>query len=236
MEHSQNEHRRGPFKGQHQGRRNRVKRNRKRLRNRNERSEHSSSQERQVEGPPIHPRRILRQMHASDRKDRREHIPPSRRRKRPHMKKADFRSTNHRKGAFSPGGKRKKASEGRSPNRRGQNVRRRFRWIPAADVCESDDNIIINVELSGVSEEDINVTVVENRLTIKGVKKPNMSDDNIKVRRSSRQFGRFRHAFPLPGLTEANEIMAEFKDGILSVSVPKPEASKPTQIPINTEQ
>ncbi len=234
MEHSQNEHRRGPFKGQR--RRNRVSRNRKCLRNRNERSEHSSSQEIQVEGPPIHPRRILRQMHESDRNDRREPIPPSRRRKRPPMKKADFRSHNHRKDEFSPGRKRKKASEGRSPNRRVQNVGPRFRWIPAADVCESDDNIIINVELAGVSEEDINVTVVENRLTIKGVKKPNRSDDNIKVRRSSREFGRFRHAIPLPRHTEASDIKADFKDGILSVSVPKPESSKPTQIPINAEQ
>ncbi len=232
MEHSQNEHRRGPFKGQR--RRNRVNRNR--VRNRNDRSEHSSSQERQVEGPPIHRRRILRQMHASNRKDRREHSPSSRRRKRPSMNKADFRSRNHRQGAFSPERKRKKASEGRSPNRRGHNVGRRFRWIPAADVCESDDNIIINVELSGVSEEDINITVVENRLTIKGVKKPHKSDDNIKVRRSSRQFGRFRHAFPLPRHTEASEIKADFKDGILSVSVPKPETSKPTQIPINAEE
>lgn len=234
MEHSQNEHRRGPFNGQR--RRNRDNRNRNRVRNRNDRSEHSSSQERQVEGPPIHRRRILRQMHVSDRKDRREHNPPSRRRKRPPMKNTDFRSRNQRKGAFSPGRKRKKASGGRSPNRRGQNVGRRFRWIPAADVCESDDNIIINVELSGVSEEDINITVVENRLTIKGVKKSDSSDENIKVRRSSRQFGRFRHAFPLPRHTEASEIKADFKDGILSVSVPKPETSKPTQIPINAEQ
>lgn len=232
MEHSQNEHRRGPFKGQR--RRNRVNRNR--VRNRNDRSEHSSSQERQVEGPPIHRRRILRQMHASNRKDRREHSPSSRRRKRPSMNKADFRSRNHRQGAFSPERKRKKASEGRSPNRRGKNVGRRFRWMPAAAVCESDDNIIINVELSGVSEEDINITVVENRLTIKGVKKPHKSDDNIKVRRSSRQFGRFRHVFPLPRHTEASEIKADFKDGILSVSVPKPETSKPTQVPINAEQ
>lgn len=234
MEHSQNEHRRGPFKGQR--RRNQVSRNRNRVRNRNDRSEHSASQERLVEGPPIPRRRILRQMHASDRKDRRENIPPSRRRKRPPMNKGDFRSPNHRKGAFSPERKRKKASEGRSPNRRGKNVGRRFRWMPAADVRESDDKFIVNVELAGVSEKDINITVVENRLTIKGVKKSDQSDDNIKVRRSSRQFGRFRHAFPLPRHTDASEIKAEFKDGILSVSVPKPESSKPTQIPINAEQ
>ena len=234
MEHSQNEHRRGPFKGQRW--RNRVNGNRNRVRNRNDRSEHSSSQERRVEGPSIHRRRILRQMHASDRNDRREHIPSSRRRKRLPMKYTDFRARNRRDGAFSPGRNRKKASEGRSLNRRDQNVGRRFRWMPAADVCESDDNIIISVELPGVSEEDINVTVVENRLTIKGVKKSDRSDDNIKVRRSSRQFGRFRHAFPLPRHTEASEIKADFKDGILSVSVPKPETSKPTQIPINPEQ
>ena len=234
MEHSQNEHRRGPFKGQR--RRNRVNRNRNRVRNRNDRSEQSSSQERQVEGPPIPRRRILRQMHASDRKDRREHIPSSRRRKRPSMKKTDFISRNHRKGAFSLGRKRKKVSEGRSPNRRSKNVRRRFRWMPAAEVRESDDRFIVNVELAGVSEEDIDITVVENRLTIKGVKKSDKSDDNIKVRHSSRQFGRFRHAFPLPRHTDASEIKADFKDGILSVSVPKPETSKPTQIAINAEQ
>lgn len=234
MGNSPNEHNRGPFKGQR--RRHRVSRNRNRVRIRKEGSEPASSQGKHAEGPPLHRRRILRQMHASNRKDRREHSPSSRRRKRPSMNKADFRSRNHRQGAFSPERKRKKASEGRFPNRRGKNVGRRFRWMPAADVCESDDNIIINVELSGVSEEDINVTVVENRLTIKGVKKPNKSDDNIKVRRSSRQFGRFRHVFPLPRHTEASEIKADFKDGILSVSVPKPETSKPTQVPINAEQ
>lgn len=234
MGNSPNEHNRGPFKGQR--RRHRVSRNRNRVRIRKEGSEPASSQGKHAEGPPLHRRRILRQMHASNRKDRREHSPSSRRRKRPSMNKADFRSRNRRQGAFSPERKRKKASEGRFPNRRGKNVGRRFRWMPAADVCESDDNIIINVELSGVSEEDINITVVENRLTIKGVKKPHKSDDNIKVRRSSRQFGRFRHVFPLPRHTEASEIKADFKDGILSVSVPKPETSKPTQVPINAEQ
>ncbi len=234
MGNSPNEHNRGPFKGQR--RRHRVSRNRNRVRVRNEGSEHASSQGRHVEGPPVPRRRILRQMHASDRKDRRENTPSSRGRKRPPMNKADFRSRNRQRGAFSSDRRRKKASEGRFPNRRGKNVGKRFRWVPAADVCESNDNIIINVELSGVSEEDINVTVVENRLTIKGVKKPNKSDDNITVRRSSRQFGRFRVTFPLPRKTDVSEIKADFNDGILSVAVPKPETSKPTQIPINAEE
>ena len=178
MEHSQNEHNKGHFNGQR--RRHRVSRNRNRVRVRNEGSEHALSQGKHAEGPPIHRRQILRQMHASDRENKREHNPSPRRRKRPPMKQVDFRSRNRRQGAFSPDRRRKKASEGRSPHQRGKNVGRRFRWVPAADVCESDENIIVNVELSGVSENDINVSAVENRLTIKGVKKPNKSDDNHK--------------------------------------------------------
>lgn len=234
MGNSPNAHNRGPFKGQR--RRHRVNRNRNRVRVRNEGSRHASSQGKQAEGPPLHRRRILRQMHAFDRKDGREHSHSSRRRKRPPMKKTDFRSRNRQRGAFSPDRRRERASEGRSPHRRGKHVGRRFRWVPAADVCESDDNIIINVELSGVADEDINVSIAENRLTIKGVKKPNKSDDNITVRRSSRQFGRFRVMFPLPRKTDVSQIKADFNDGILSVSVPKPETSKPTQIPINAEE
>lgn len=138
MGNSPNEHNRGPCKDQR--RRHRVSRNRNRVKIGKEGSEPASSQGKHTEGPPIHRRRILRQMHASNRKDRREHIPSSRRRKRPPMNKADFRSHNRRQGVFSLDRRKKKASEGRSPNRRGKNVGRRFRWMPAADVCESDDN------------------------------------------------------------------------------------------------
>ncbi len=73
MENSTNEHNRGPFKGQR--RRHRVSRNRKRVRVKNNGSEHSSSQGRHAEGPSISRGRILRQLHASDRNDRREHSP-----------------------------------------------------------------------------------------------------------------------------------------------------------------
>lgn len=130
MRNSPNEHNRGPYNGQR--RRHRVNRNRNRVRVRNKGSEHASSQGKHAEGPPLHRRQILRQMHASDRKDRRENTPSSQRRKRPPMNKADFRSRNRQRGAFSSARRRKKASEGESPHRRGKNVGRRFRWVPAA--------------------------------------------------------------------------------------------------------
>ena len=230
MRNSLSQHERRPFRGK--GMRNRLGVKRNRGWSRNDNPDRSSGQEQQPEGPHRPHRRILRQMHASGRKGKHRHEAHSRRRRRPPMKRADFMPHHRKRGAFARNRRRENAVRGRRNNRQDRNFGRRSRWLPLADICVSDDNLIVNVELPGVSQDDITVSVSENRLTIKGKKKPNRSD-NLKVRRSRRQFGRFHLTFPLPRNTEASEIRADFKDGILTVSVPKPETAKPTEIAIN---
>lgn len=230
MRHSPSKHQKGPSRGP--GMRNRVGENRNLGRGRNDTPARLSGQEQRPIGPPRSHRRILRQMHTSNRKGKESHVSNSRRRRR-HNQKANFVARNRRRGAFARN-RRENTIQGRPTHRQDRNVKRRFRWLPPADFCESDDNLTVNVELPGVSQDDITVSVSDNRLTIKGKKKPNRSD-NLKVRRSRRQFGRFRLDFPLPRDTEVSDIIVNFKDGILTVSVPKPETAKPIEIAINAE-
>lgn len=231
MRNLRSEQRKGASRGP--GMRHRIGENRNLGRRRNDNPGRSSGQEQRPKGPPRPHRRILRQMHTSDRKGKDSPVSNSRRRRR-HNQKADFVARNRKKGAFTRNRRRENTIQGRPTNRQDRNVRRRVRWLPLADFCESDDNLTVNVELPGVSQDDITVSVADNRLTIKGKKKPNRSD-NLKVRRSRRQYGRFRLDFPLPRDTEVGDIIANFKDGILTVSVPKPETAKPLEIAINAE-
>ena len=180
--------------------------------------------------------RIQQQLQESHRHGNRDHIPQQRRRNRPSFLSADSRSYHPKRRPFKRKNRIERKMDGRIRKRPDHRMRRRSRLHPPVDFCVSDDRLVVNVELPGVSKDDVTVSVTENRLTIKGTKKPNRSDEKMKVRRSGRQYGRFRRVFPLPRNTEVSEIKADFKDGILTVSVPKPETSKSTEIQINAEE
>lgn len=105
-------------------------------------------------------------------------------------------------------------------------------WVPTVDITETENSYEIYIELPGVNEDDVNVTVTDNLLTIKGEKRQERNSEEKNIHRVERQYGTFQRSFTLPLQVNTAEIKAGFKDGILTVNVPKVEEAKPTEIPI----
>ena len=107
-------------------------------------------------------------------------------------------------------------------------------WTPRVDISETENDFEIRAELPGVSESDVNVSVTDNRLTVKGEKLQEAETEGKNYHRVERRYGSFQRRFTLPRNVETANIKAGFKDGVLTLSIPKPEAAKPTEIPIAT--
>ena len=106
-------------------------------------------------------------------------------------------------------------------------------WNPVVDVYENDESIVVQAEVPGVEKKDVSVDINDGVLTLKGERK---YEDEVKEDRfyqRERIYGKFQRAFRLPEGTDYDKINAEFKDGILKVTVPKVEEKKPKQITIH---
>jgi HSP20 family protein len=110
-----------------------------------------------------------------------------------------------------------------------------YKWRPSTDISETDEGFEVRAELPGVTKDDVHISVKDNLLTIKGEKRQEKTDDSKDYRRVERHYGSFERKFSLPPKVEADSIKAEFKDGVLTLSIPKPEEVKPKEIPIVTE-
>ena len=108
-----------------------------------------------------------------------------------------------------------------------------WNWNPAVDIYEEDGNIVVKAEIPGVSKESINVDVKDRVLTLKGERSEDKEVKEERFFRRERTYGSFQRAFTLPADVNTEEIKAEYKDGVLKVTVPKPEAQKPKQITIH---
>ena len=105
-------------------------------------------------------------------------------------------------------------------------------WRPAIDIAEGVDGFILTTDVPGIERKDIDVSVVDNRLTIKGERKQENQSEGRHALRVERSYGAFSRAFDLPAAVNAGEIAATCLDGVLTVSVPKAESTKPRQIEI----
>ncbi len=103
-------------------------------------------------------------------------------------------------------------------------------WMPAVDINETSDSFIVKTELPGVEKEDVNVNLENNVLTIKGEKKTEIKDS--KQHRTECSYGSFTRSFTLPQTVDVEKIEAEYKDGILTLTVPKLTEEKPKQIEV----
>ena len=108
-------------------------------------------------------------------------------------------------------------------------------WIPTVDISETETGFDIRAELPGVSEDDISVSVTDNVLTVKGEKQHEEKTDGRNYHRVERRYGRFQRSFTLPRHIKTGAIKAEFKDGVLSLEIPKAEEAKPTEISITAD-
>lgn len=106
-------------------------------------------------------------------------------------------------------------------------------WTPSLDIAEDKDSITIKADLPGVSQSDIDVSVSGDILTIKGERKQEHETKEKKVHRIERFYGSFVRSLTLPDYVDASKISANYKNGVLEVSVPKTEKAKPRQIKVD---
>ena len=106
-------------------------------------------------------------------------------------------------------------------------------WAPALDVHEDKNKFTVNLELPGLKREDINVHLENGSLVISGERKSETISEDTEVHRSERYYGKFSRALTLPTAVAADKVKAAYKDGILTVTLPKAEEAKPKQIDIS---
>jgi HSP20 family protein len=106
-------------------------------------------------------------------------------------------------------------------------------WNPALDLYEDKDNLYVKVELPGMKREDIDVSLHEGSLSISGERKSEQKHEDAEVYRAERFFGRFQRTVTLPTPVAADKVKAQYKDGILNITLPKTEEAKPKHIDVN---
>jgi HSP20 family protein len=106
-------------------------------------------------------------------------------------------------------------------------------WSPALDLYQSNDNVVAVVELPGMRKEDIELSLHDGTLTISGERKRESSSTGEKAERTERYIGRFRRSIALPTRVDAGKVSATYRDGILTVTLPKAEEVKPKQIQVS---
>jgi HSP20 family protein len=105
-------------------------------------------------------------------------------------------------------------------------------WSPALDLYQNSDNVVAVVELPGMRREDIEISLHDGTLTISGERKRETSNGE-KAERTERYIGKFRRSITLPTRVDANKVSATYRDGILTVTLPKATEAKPKQIPVS---
>ena len=105
-------------------------------------------------------------------------------------------------------------------------------WSPALDLYQNTDNIVAVVELPGMRKEDIEISLHDGTLTIGGERKRE-GGANGKAERTERYLGTFRRSVTLPTRVDASKVNAAYRDGILTVTLPKAEEVRPKQIQVS---
>jgi HSP20 family protein len=106
------------------------------------------------------------------------------------------------------------------------------RWVPAIDLVEEDEQLVLRADLPGVAEDDVSIEVEDRVLTISGERKAEEKKEGEGYYRVERAFGSFSRSLTLPEGIDADEVSAEFDNGVLEVRIPKPEERKPHRVQI----
>jgi HSP20 family protein len=114
---------------------------------------------------------------------------------------------------------------------RDEDATARGNWVPPVDIFETDNHdMVLKAELPDMSREDIEVTVENNTLTLKGARKLPTDVKEEQYRRIERSYGAFSRSFALPTTVDAGKVSAEYKNGVLTVKLPFREEAKPRTI------
>jgi len=105
-------------------------------------------------------------------------------------------------------------------------------WLPAVDMYENKDNLVVKAELPGMDKKDIDISIHEGVLTLSGERKTDEKYKEAEVYRTERFLGRFQRTITLPSPVQLDKVSATYRDGMLTVTLPKTEEAKPKQIEI----
>ncbi len=105
-------------------------------------------------------------------------------------------------------------------------------WSPAVDIYETDDEVVVKAELPEVNQKDIDIQIENNTITLRGERRFNKETKKENFHRIERAYGTFSRSFTLPGTIDQEKISADYKDGILKISMPKRQETKPKQIKV----
>ncbi|HEY2436979.1 MAG TPA: Hsp20/alpha crystallin family protein [Solirubrobacteraceae bacterium] len=119
------------------------------------------------------------------------------------------------------------------PNPTGRNTAGARRWIPAMDLVETGDHYVLRADLPGLSDEDVNVQLEDNVLTISGERKAEHETQQEGYHRLERASGAFFRSLTLPEGVDPDGVQANFDRGVLEIRIPKPEQKKPRQVQIS---
>jgi len=108
-------------------------------------------------------------------------------------------------------------------------------WVPAVDMFDRDGALVVRVELPGIKAEDVDITVVDNSLIIRGERKFTEEVKEENFYRMEQRYGSFERAVQLPYKVKVEDVKATFHDGMLEITLPEAEEEKPKQIKIRVE-
>ena len=107
-------------------------------------------------------------------------------------------------------------------------------WSPSVDIEEKDNEIVLKADIPGVNQKDLEVRLENGTLTLKGERKFEKEDKQKGYHRIERGYGSFVRSFALPTAVDADKVQAHYHDGVLTVTLPKTEASKARKVKIST--
>jgi HSP20 family protein len=114
----------------------------------------------------------------------------------------------------------------------GDNGAAHRRWIPAMDLVETEEHLVLRADLPGMTEEDVSIEIKDGVLLVSGERKAEHESGREGFYRVERAFGRFSRSLSLPRGVDAGAVNANFDRGVLEVRIPKPEERKPTKVQI----
>lgn len=106
-------------------------------------------------------------------------------------------------------------------------------WAPVADMYETKDDLVVSLEVPGVREKDVTVSITGDLLTVKGERKFEREIKDESYHRLERAFGKFERTIQLPMPVQSDKVKATYRDGVLEIRLPKVEEVKPKEIKID---
>ncbi len=109
-------------------------------------------------------------------------------------------------------------------------------FVPAVDVYEDEHNITLKLEVPGIEQKDLDIRVENNTLTVRGERKFDKEEKEENFHRIERRYGSFVRSFTLPSTVDAENVNADYENGVLKIRLAKREEAKPKQIKVNIGQ